>query len=403
MNTMAKTMRCFSAIALFGLCSSAFAEEGISVSGQIRERSTYTNKGGFANEFGEGNDSHELRSRIAVDAKTSDMISARVEIQDSRTFGSEALGGPVPHTATIGNSQNIDLHQAYFVVGTEEYSMKLGRQKVALGSQRMVSSLEWHPNARVFDGVKLDAKVGEGSLSAMAFMTNDAGKKEYTSLSGLFFTNKFAMGDYDLYTFYDKNTQAAAGLVNWDLVYLGERVKVGFGDAFFEEEFIYQAGDVYTGSTEMSSSAFYLALSLGYKMDKNVFTLGLDVMSGDDGKDDTFNVYMNNYTFAHAYFGWMDYFVVNKAATKGTGVSDLHLDGAIAVSEKATLKIAGHYFTPAAGDGDPYGTEIDAELHGKWFAKTNFVFGAATFIPNGDRYKDGKAEYSFYFMPIVNF
>ena len=58
-----------------------------------------------------------MRSRVAVEAATSEKTTVRVEIQDSRTFGSEELGGPVPHTATIGNSKGVDFHQAYFILG----------------------------------------------------------------------------------------------------------------------------------------------------------------------------------------------------------------------------------------------------------------------------------------------
>ena len=78
-------------------------------------------------------------------------------------------------------------------------------------------------------------------------------------------------------------------------------------------------GEVRMNDKSMSSSAYYLATRLGAKVGKHKFSLGYDVMSGDNGEDDTFNVYMNNYTFAHAYFGWMDYFVVNKAHTGGLG------------------------------------------------------------------------------------
>ena len=70
---------------------------------------------------------------------------------------------------------------------------------------------------------------------------------------------------------------------------------------------IYQAGEAYIGTENLSSSAYYLAAKLGYKLDKHVFSIGYDVMSGDDdASDDSFSTYMNNYTFAHAYFGWMD-------------------------------------------------------------------------------------------------
>ena len=86
---------------------------------------------------------------------------------------------------------------------------------------------------------------------------------------------------------------------NWDLIYLGERANLKFGDFFFEEEFIYQMGEVRMNDKSMSSSAYYLATRLGAKVGKHKFSLGYDVMSGDNGEDDFDDMYDWNAEIDH--------------------------------------------------------------------------------------------------------
>ncbi len=118
-------------------------------------------------------------------------------------------------------------------------------------------------------------------------------------------------------------------------MYLGGRYKASFEDLFLEEKFIFQAGE----KGEQKSKIYQNALRLVYKLDKHKFSLGYDIMSGEDTETEQFNTYLNNYAFAHAYFGWMDNFLVNGANTKDAnkvarGVQDFRLDASIAVGEK---------------------------------------------------------------------
>ena len=176
-------------------------------------------------------------------------------------------------------------------------------------------------------------------------------------------------------------------------------MKGKLGGLFYEEEIIYQAGDI---GTKMSQS-FFLASRLGVNIAKHSFSFGLDIMSGDDNSyDDIVKVYKPSYFFGHAYFGWMDYFLNNKP----TGVIDYLIDVDYVINKNMNLKSALHYFTqhnPIPGAGDPFGSEIDVELHARLFPKSNIVLGAAVFAPDAGIQESGKTGYYFYLMPIFNF
>jgi hypothetical protein len=75
------------------------------------------------------------------------------QLQDARTWGFEK--------STVSNEGNVDLHQGYFQWQFEDESKKqntylrVGRQEIDLGNQRLIGSLNWAVTARSFDAVRL--------------------------------------------------------------------------------------------------------------------------------------------------------------------------------------------------------------------------------------------------------
>jgi hypothetical protein len=378
------------AVAMSLFVGQAYASD-VKVSGQVRGRTMVIKKS--TAEDAPSQTTTQLRTRLAVDAKPADNVDIRVEMQDSRVMGSEA--------STVANSANVDLHQAFVKLNFGESFVKAGRQKIKMGSQRFISSLEWHPNARVFDGVLAS---GYGLTGMALFLTEGTTgtSSEDVSLYGLHYQNSVSSAlKYEAYTYYDKSE-----ILNRDLVYLGGRLYGKTSPVLYDAEFIYQAGEV----GELTSSAFYLATKVGMAVDKHKFFLGFDMMSGDDdASDDTYAQYHNSYAFAHAHFGWMDYILGNP----GTGAMDIYASGIVALPGKSTLKAFYHLLLPAATptgvDSDPYGQEIDLEIHGKWFPKSKIVLGASVFIPGkgssllASAGPDDEVGYQFYIMPIFNF
>ncbi len=384
------------------------ATEGIH--GQVRTRTEFLDKDHL--DSTDATLSTGLRTRLNYTATPSEVVSLKIELQDSRNFGSEPAAVPAnPATSTIGNSMGVDLLQAYAKAMIGQAEVVLGRQKMSLGSGRFLSTLEWHPYSRAFDGVSANIPIATGNLTAFSFIPNDpAGTDSHLWLSGLYYNQPLIPGlDLDLQAYFDHADMPAPGTASgYSLIYVGEKVSGKFGMITFEEEFIYQLGTLDPDGTDLSSQAFQLGVRVGATAGKISGNLGFDMMSGDDdATDDVSNTYRANYYFAHAFYGWMDYFVVNPPM----GVMDFRADisaGLFDVNGKTgKAMLQGHYFMPAAGDGDPYGIEIDGELHFGLFPKSNIVLGAAVCIPDagmpGFANPDDTPSYFFYLMPIFNF
>lgn len=390
-----------------------------------------------------------LRTRLGFVAVPNPAVELKVEFQDNRAYGSEASATTAanPTTATVANGKGVDLTQGYVAVEEGIFKTALGRQKMTLGSGRFLSTLEWNNQSRSFDGWSFNLNLDPGNLTGLVYAvrdTNIAWDDDATILSGLYYSHQITPDIVaEAYGFYDRSRLPAVlsgdSLSNSDLYYLGERAAGKVGMIAFEEEFIWQGGECAgkTGPTaprkDLTSQAFQLATRLGVVLGSHKITAGFDMMSGDDDNtDDVVGTYRANYYFAHALYGWMDYFVNNPKF----GVMDYRLDADLAFlpnqsgNPRVTLKPQYHYFTPhkvpATGVDEAYGQELNLEAHLAFFPKSNIVLGAGLFIPGDGAFqiagatavgqgaanqsqtvmsKDSKKENGvfLYFMPTFNF
>lgn len=406
---------------------SPFGPAAPAVSGQIRTRTEYDRKilrdsGGQAPFL-----NTQLRSRLGFSAAPSEKVGIRFEFQDTRFMGSEPSSQAAnPAGASVGNGKGVDLLQGFATLTEGAFAAALGRQKLSLGSGRFLSTLEWSPTSRAFDGVSFNYGQGEDNLTGLVFLVRDSADKAVEDrlvLSGLFYGRKPAASHQaEAFVFYDQSRLASAygGLSarNYDLVYLGERLSGRFGPFTYEEEFIWQGGELSAGR-DLTSAAFQSAVRVGAALKSHKVNAGLDIMSGDDDPfDGQATAYRANYYFAHAYYGWMDYFAVNPPY----GVMDFRLDGDLGFlagpsgAPRVSIKTQYHFFlpqNPPSGSDDPYGQELDLEIHLAVYPKTSFVLGAGLFLPDDGavllpsaalgRNKDYQPGYFLYFMPTFNF
>ena len=138
----------------------------IKFSAQIRPRLQLSNRD--FNSATAMNTYSQLRTRVGVMFNTGDNLSAFVQIQDSRTFGSE--------TSTLSNMSNIDLHQGYFVLDNFfklPLSLKAGRFELLYGSQRLIGPVGWSNVGRSFDGGVLTVKTKPIDIDLVAARTNE--------------------------------------------------------------------------------------------------------------------------------------------------------------------------------------------------------------------------------------
>lgn len=378
-----------------------------------------------------------LRSRLGFTAVTSEFSEVRVEIQDARVLGSEPAAGANQPSATTGNAKGVDLTQGYgaleFLFG-EDMALKtaVGRMKMSLGAGRFLSTLEWSATARQLDGVASNFRKASLDVTGFAFMIRDTS----TATAPVFDAYHALYGLYGSLPVLDTLLQAEAGVFydrsrmrtsyptspvatdNYDLWYLDGRIFGKAGFVAWEQELLWQGGEALSqAGIGLSSAAFYSASRIGIVLPAGKLNLGVDIMSGDDKDDDELTQYRPNYYFGHAYFGWMDYFVSNPRY----GVIDWRVDADVPLGDWGALKPQYHFFQPQKGKDvagrslDPYGHEIDAEIHVTRIPKTLLVFGAGVFLPGDGAYLLGTPVklggptastapgYFFYVMPTFNF
>jgi hypothetical protein len=105
-----------------------------------------------------------LRSRFSMWIEPKDWLKFRFQTQDARVFGKrqQPYGPPFQDTW--------DLRVAYVEVGDSEKGLgvRVGRQEINLGDERLVGSTPWSNTARTFDAVRASYRKGKYRLDAFA-------------------------------------------------------------------------------------------------------------------------------------------------------------------------------------------------------------------------------------------
>jgi hypothetical protein len=320
--------------------------------GDVRERFEAKENIGIAGKAGSvdfrkkgadvGNEYFLTRARLHV-GYTDKWWSAYVEGQSSVALSDErAAYANVPAVAKtkkkIGNgpeSDTADLHQAYVTIGNHKefpLSLKVGRQELSYGDERLVGAFGWNNIGRSFDAVKLrwqNAWFGVDFFTGQPVVPRDGQfdmPNPHDWLSGAYLTStkvpKTILEGY----FLARNADRAA--INHfddpqfpqptarDVYTVGARVKskpnelAGFD---YTVEGAYQFGDFATGATtkRLTQSAYMFTVLGGYTFEKLWATPRLgaefDYSSGDsNSKDGTHGTFDNLFPTNHKFYGSMD-------------------------------------------------------------------------------------------------
>ncbi|MDO8445844.1 MAG: alginate export family protein [Deltaproteobacteria bacterium] len=399
-------MKKISALAIAGvftasLAATAFAEMAeVKAGGEIRVRYLNTNNYDFNEDAGDSNNQISQRSRVNVDATVNETTKAYISLQDTRTWGSET------GTTTTGDDvQAVDVSQAYIQLDKlagQPLSLKIGRQALAYGDQRLIGGLEWSDNARRFDAIKLmynidavgvdlfTAKLDENGNGTLGTTGGDDG-----TFNGLYVTVKaIPMNVLDLYLLQKKEIDASGE----DMLTYGLRIAGGAMNIDWTAEGAMQSGDdsEVAGSTVDQSANMY-TLKLGYTIPE-VASLRIgaeyDFASGDeDATDDENNDFDNLYPTNHDKYGVSDI----KIGGVEVGLSDLAAWSVnLSAKPAAGLKLVAEYWDfstdeeYAAGE-DHIGSEFNIQA---WYAlSSNLDLHAywARFMPD-DNIGDDDAD-----------
>ena len=157
-------------IGLLSVCLLASAEDRgllnhetpqwLRLGAQMRLRS----EGDHGIGFRDGNDHDYLlqRYRFSVSIRPVSGLEFFGEVQDARV-----AGYPNP---TSGLKDRLDLRQAWVGFGSEDrlWDVRVGRQRLAFGSERVIGAGEWGNTARVFDAARLALHHGHDRVDIFA-------------------------------------------------------------------------------------------------------------------------------------------------------------------------------------------------------------------------------------------
>ena len=344
---------------------------GLTMGSQLRLR-TESRRNARFDRARPGNDEDYLLSRFRFDLtwQPSDRVAGAVELQDARIHGERAISET--RTPNIF-ADRLDFHQAYLDVqspasGPVPITVRIGRQKLVYGSQRMVSPLEWVNTARVFDGARIGVGAGTGTGRKLdAFATRlvpvtPTGLNDHAPTGSRMFNSQ-------LHGVYYSDTALVAGATvegYWllrraarldDAVHtVGTRVDTRQGPWTFDGELAGQTGSY--GGLDHRAALLHVGGSYTTGLPgKLKLGTAFNVGSGDgDPTDGLHGTFDQLYPLGHAYYGYMDLFALQNLRNTEVTVE-------AALPGRATLRVALQDFALLSPGADAWYNVGGAVVH----------------------------------------
>ncbi len=296
----------------------SFADGRITLSLEDQTRFEFReNNFDFNNSINSVNDDSWLlnRFRVGLLLKPTSWISLYFQGQDSREIGSNRPN--VPGQLGAEGDNPFDLRQAYLELGDSKassLSLKVGRQVLQYGDQRLIGPLEWSNISRTFDAVKL-RWTGQDGLWVDAFASSvvvpdrtgfDQSDRD-SVFSGIYaHLPKTGPQDTEIYALHlndeDRDDHFLTFGTHW------KSVPEALGNWDYEAEFAYQNG---TAAGE-DLSAFATYVEAGYTLPvSGKPRIGLEYSFGSGDKnaaDNEQGAFQNLFPTNHPHYGFMDLF-----------------------------------------------------------------------------------------------
>ena len=342
---------------------------GLTVGSQLRLRGESRRNARF-DRTRPGNDEDYLLSRFRVGLtwEPSERVTGLVELQDARMLGEEAISDT--RTPNIF-ADRLDIHQAYLEVGLPgsavvPVSLRIGRQKLVYGSQRMVSPLEWVNTARVFDGARIAIEPGPGrGLDAFATRLvpvsptglNDhrptASRMFNSQLHGVYYTDASLLPGGRVEGYWLLRREARLD----DAVHtVGARIDATHGAWGFDGELARQTGR--HGGLPHRAALVHVGGSFTAELPgRPKLGAAFNYGSGDDHPaDGVHGTFDQLYPLGHAYYGYMDLFALQNLRNTEMTIET-------ALPGNARLRVGVQDFVLAAPGADAWYNVAGAVVH----------------------------------------
>jgi hypothetical protein len=340
-----------------------------------------------------------LRSRLGANITPVENVQIFLQVQDSRSFGEETVGG---RFNTISNTRNLDLHQGYLKIDDlflDGLSAKAGRMELSYGNERLVGPVGWNNVGRSFDGAVIKLEVPSQSIEG--FVTNIAETNTppiiatpsaVTSVrdsgqlfSGIYYSlHSVKKHIIDAYVFHQwDQRKTSSGKFALSRLTVGTYFKGAAARFSYEGEFAYQLGKRLGADIQ----AFILTGAVGYSFPGfpiSSVTVGYDYLSGAGATSSTYRSFDPAFHTGHKFYGFMDYFIDIPWNTSGRGLQDMIVKIVLKPSENSSITMRGHNFLLAKRFVDRIllGQEIDLVGVLNYNENVAFELGASGFVPD---------------------
>jgi hypothetical protein len=296
----------------------------------------------------DNNNAYYLSRLMPRVAYTGKWFAFTLEGRSSYTIGDERYNATAAGKGLSENDPGPDLHQAFVLIGNHKefpLSLKIGRQELLYGDQRLVGPVKWNNMSRTFDAVKLrwqnrvfgvDLFTG-GVVYTRGNHLNLSNSQDH--LSGAYFNFPTLLkNEITEAYFFARNVERGIVTDDWrgvpapfrfpgaqDVYTAGLRVKSkpnAYGPFDYGYELMYQFGDrtaVFPATTvaaalaapRLAHHAYAAVVQGGYTWTQSAHQPRLALIysfgSGDkNASDNSSNTFQNLFPTNHLFYGYMD-------------------------------------------------------------------------------------------------
>lgn len=280
---------------------------------------------------------------------------------------------------TVADPRGSDLNQLYLQYSpSDDWQMRLGRQKINLDNQRFVGAVGWRQNEQTFDALSLTIRSIPNTELFYSYIENvnrifgDKVPAGDHSVNTHLLNAKIKLGDawsITPYAYYIDNEDVPLFSTSTFGARFTGKAAAGAGTINFTAELATQSD---AADNPVNYDADYAHINILWTA-KNGLALGAAYESlGGDAASAGMS-FRTPLATLHAFQGWADQFL----ATPGSGVDDLY----VTVKYKAAswnLQAVYHDFSSEAGSGD-FGTELDIAASRKLGDRYGLLLKAAFF------------------------
>ena len=284
--------------------------------------------------------------------------------------------------STVADPRGSDLNQLYLQYSpSDDWQMRLGRQKINLDNQRFVGAVGWRQNEQTFDALSLTIRSIPNTELFYSYIKNvnrifgDKVPAGDHSVNTHLLNAKIKLGDawsITPYAYYIDNEDVPLFSTSTFGARFTGKAAAGAGTINFTAELATQSD---AADNPVNYDADYAHINILWTA-KNGLALGAAYESlGGDAASAGMS-FRTPLATLHAFQGWADQFL----ATPGSGVDDRY----VTVKYKAAswnLQAVYHDFSSEAGSGD-FGTELDIAASRKLGDRYGLLLKAAFFDAN---------------------